>query len=247
MPEWQQHLFSKRIHIPGDERGVDEFHFLTDDWSNAREVLPRIHQFKRKASIEHAAFIHELRDSIFIGVYGQAPDVLPDGKKHPHAYERVTSFDGSVKLNRRISFVHFYSAPKGTPIPDLADLLKQQPNDLEELLRRANAGEDPVKASSVSFGSSTKGSAWGDMADAFSHKKNTPEGAVFRTDGTFSEAIGAEKAVGAERAAQSFRAMLKGNRTAIIFAAGAAVTAAVVCTLSHAHRQQRQPQSALSR
>jgi hypothetical protein len=140
---------------------------------------------------------------------GRVPDLL--GKEHPHAYERPLSASGIEKKGRAIPFVHGYFAPKGTPIPDLQELIERQPKDLEEILRRANAGEVAVKADSVSFSRPrAKGTDWDRLATEFEQGKYPLKGATFSQEGTLLHRL--EPSEGMKAAAGGFSEAIK-NRS----------------------------------
>jgi hypothetical protein len=170
---WKQHLFSKRVRQPSGR--VDGFHILTDETKGDAQFTDRILYRKGGTEAGHAAFIVDGGNRLYIGIAGQVPDVL--GKDCPYAYELNDK-------DRAITFVHGYFAPKGTPIPDIDELLKKQPKHLEEILRRANGGEAPVIAESVHFDTSRSiGTDWNRMASEFEKGKRPNEGATFTKDG----------------------------------------------------------------
>jgi hypothetical protein len=180
---WRQHLNSKRIRGFDGSQGVDENHILTDETASDYQFTKSIISRPGKTLHRRVAFIHDCGDRFYIGMDGSVPDVL--GEAHPSAYERPLSGSGVERKGRAIAFVHGYFAPKDISIPDLKELIERQPKDLEEILRRANAGEAPVKADSVTFSRPrAKGTDWDRFASEFEQGKHSLRGATFTEDGT---------------------------------------------------------------
>jgi hypothetical protein len=176
---WRQHLFSARArNLQGD---VDEFHVLTSetqrDYQFTEQVLMRKGRYQERKVI----FIQDCGDSFYIGMDGKVPDVL--GQTFPYAYEQTITREGP-KQGREITFVHGYFAQKGISIPDLDELLQQQPKHLKEILERANAGESPVAAGKVSFTQQRKKNTdWDSIATEFEKGNFRLQGMTFTIDG----------------------------------------------------------------
>ena len=186
---WRQHLFSKRVRPATPNEAVDGFHVLTDEIKSDSHFTRVIRDRPRRAEKRRIAFIHDCGDRIYVGMDGRLPDVL--GESHPHAYEISRSRSGIEAKGRSITFIHGYFAPKGTPIPDLGELIDRQPNDLAEILQRANGGEEQVKADSVIFSRPRKkGTEWDRIATEFEQGRRPLQGATFTEDGAHFETLG---------------------------------------------------------
>lgn len=174
--DWIQHLFSKKIH---NTTGViDGFHTLTNETPNDFKYTDKT--MKRHGG-SNTAFIVDCGDRWYIGTDGDIRTVL--GENHPHAYEQAIR-QGIPKKGRAISFVHGYFAPKGEKIPDLEELIARQPKDLEEILRRANNGEDKIIADKVKFITPRKaGTDWDKIATEFENGTHSTEGMSFKLNG----------------------------------------------------------------
>jgi hypothetical protein len=81
---------------------------------------------------------------LLIGSHGLLKDMLED---LAYVHERK-QIQGEQRLGRPISFVHGYVARTAEieALPTLGTLQARQRMDLQEILRRANGGEDPVTA-----------------------------------------------------------------------------------------------------
>jgi hypothetical protein len=180
---WRQHLYSARVR---DEAGhIDEFHVLTDQTPSDYQFTKRVLKRPDQVAQRNVAFIMDCGDNICIGVDGTVAEALPDEPQYAHEFPRAK--DGTIKKGRPITFVHGYFAPKGTPIPDINELLRQQPQQLKEILRRANdCGEKAVRIEPVDFqASSSSVTDWDKMAREFERGKRPDDGATFTKDGKF--------------------------------------------------------------
>jgi hypothetical protein len=183
---WIEFLYSKRFR--DDLGNIDGFHFLTDEPALAFQIVSAVNSRPGRTAQKHAAYLLECDGHYWIGVDGLVSDVLGDDSQH--AYERPLGPGGVERKKRPIGFAHGYVAPGGTHIPDIGDLLREHREHLEEILRRANAGEYPVKLEPKQFASNRKkGTAWDKMATEFERGQRRNEGAAFTLDGQFLSAI----------------------------------------------------------
>ena len=188
MIKWRQHLFSARACNP--QGRVDGFHILTDetetDYRFTKLILARDGLLEER----RIAFIQDCGDYFYVGMDGEVPSVL--GEKFPFAYENTISKNG-LKKGREIAFVHGYFAPKGVRIPDLGELLEQQPKHLQEILERANAPawESPVVMKGASFSRKRKPHTdWDRFATGFEHGNYPMKGFAFTIKGNVFYPLG---------------------------------------------------------
>ena len=187
---WRQHLFSKRIRNCNGKR--DGFHTLTnenvDDYQFTKSVLSQESDFQGRTF----AFIQDCGDRFYIGLDGKVADIL--GKDSRYASEQAITRQGLEKeKEREITFVHGYFAPKDTPIPDLEELVRSQPNDLEAILRRANSDAERAKADNGAEGIRAepaefnrpreKNTDWDRIATEFEQGQRQGQGMTFTVDG----------------------------------------------------------------
>lgn len=176
---WRQHLFSKRSCNP--QGHLDEFNVLTNELESDYQFTKRVINRDGRSQERRIAFIQDCGDRIYVGMDGKVPSVL--GEAFPYSYEQVITRKGPEK-GREITFVHGYFAPKGVSIPDLVELLQRQPEDLKEILERANSGESPVAIGNVSFTRPRKKNTdWDRIATAFERGKFPMQGMTFTVDG----------------------------------------------------------------
>jgi hypothetical protein len=177
---WHQHLFSKRSRNPEGQR-VDAFHILTDKIEGVYHFTEEVLARRGQAEHPQIAFIQDCGDKFYIGLDGNVPSVL--GKAFPYAYEVIQLRDG-IRKGREITFVHGYFADKGRGIPDLDELLEEQPKHLKVILERANLGESPVIAERVSYTRPRKSNTdWDRIATDFENDKYLMSGMTFTFDG----------------------------------------------------------------
>lgn len=226
MGSWLQHLFSKRVRDPQTPQMVDGFHILTDEVGDDYRFTENIIRRPDRTEVRRVAFIHDCGDRFYIGMDGRVPDVL--GENHPCAYER-TIFKTGPSKGRKITFVHGYFAPKGTPIPDLDDLIEQQPKHLGEILQRANAGETPVRIAPASFTRQrVRGTDWDRLATEFEKGAHRMRGATFTEDGKLFRMLDSLESApqGGEKKKPTAPNTISGiNRTTFLQVAAAALLA----------------------
>jgi len=201
---WTHHLSSKCIRNNRPEyngRTVDDFHILTQE-TRVAENIKLLEKLKRRPSRYDLAniknnksrtvcFIQDCGDRYYIGVDGHIEDIL--GKDCSYAVER-TIFNGQEEIGRSILFTHgFFASKHHNPfIPDLKELLAVQRDGLEEILRRANNGEEPVIISAATFSKPRESSEWSLIATQIEQGNHLGSFAIFTMDGQLIEWLAAE-------------------------------------------------------
>jgi len=180
---WRQHVFSKRVRDRTGRRTVDGLHVLTPDIGEKYRFTDSVLRRRNAATARQISFIFDCGDELYVGVDGRVPDVLGEGD--PYAYEEALIKKGDYRKNRAITFVHGFFAPRRSTIPDLAELYRLQAQQLRQILRRANEGEEPVAAAPVDFLSprSDERTDWNRLASEFERGMHARKGAMFK-DGT---------------------------------------------------------------
>lgn len=183
---WIQHLFSAKTRTATG--GLDGFHTLTNKTQSDFQFTDKILNRDGMTTERSAAFIIDCGDRWYIGADGTIGGTL--GENHPHAHEQPIK-GGVPEKGRRICFVHGYFAPKSEKIPDLDELLARHPKDLEEILRRANSGEDNIIADKVKFTQPRKsGTDWDKIATEFENGTHKTEGMTFKKNGEKFHPVG---------------------------------------------------------
>lgn len=210
MPSYQQFLFGSATTSRSSPSSTDEVKILKGR-RNPGEWEDMVPLFKLDSD-KPTMFITDCGDHWLVGRSGNVKDVL--GLDHPHAYEEILSHRKAADLKpeqmynpatghvngyhvirdekvfrkgRDVPFIHGVYVPKGQPIPDLAELIEQQPKHLEDILERVNVHKDySDHAPEVTFTRPRQpGTEWDRIASELEKRKRTDKVYSFNNDGSF--------------------------------------------------------------